>query len=189
MDVPPFKKVILERLKGALRPQGFRKNASTYIRSVEECFQIVNLQASQFGTRADQSYTVNLAIYCPRVQPLGKDAAKLKEYEGHWQARIGKFLPSGENAWWRVASVTDAENAAKEIVQALPIALVTMDAISTYDALIRIPPGAGTSSDDPPGHCRWPLINAAREREGLPPVKGFKYTEGWRDSWHRRQYP
>lgn len=182
MEIPPFKKVILDRLTRELRPLGFRRNASTYFRSVEDCFQIVNLQASQFGTRADQSYTVNLAVYCPRVQPLEKDAAKLKEYEGHWRARIGDFLPSGEDAWWRVTSETDSENAAKEIVQAL----TAMDAISTYNALIRIPPGAGTSSDNPPGSCRWPLINATREREGLPPLEGFKYTEGWRNSWHRR---
>ena len=188
MDVPPLKQVILERLTLELRPLEFRRNASTYIRLVEDCFQIINLQASQFGTRADQSYTVNLAVYCPRVQPLEKDVMKLKEYDGHWSTRLGTLLPFGSDKWWRVKSEEEAIFAAEAIALAIPIALTTMDAISTYDAMIRIPPGAGTSSDDPPGSCRWPLINAAREREGLPPVKGFKYTAGWRNAWHRRHY-
>lgn len=184
-----YAKIVLAHLAAVLKPRGFRKSGQTFIRQVDDCFLIVNLQASQFGTGQYQRYTINLSVYCDQLKPREKDPLKLKEYEGQWRARIHAFRSDRRSQWWEVRSDSDAEKAGLEMAQELPIALEAMEGISTYEGLINIPPGVGAGSDDPPGWCVWPIINAAREREGLPPSVGLEPTDGWRSSWHRRRFP
>ena len=179
----PFAKTILARLHAELKPRGFRKQGQTFLKPENDCWQIVNLRTSGFNGAC----SVHLGVYCTRLEPLPWDAMRLKEYDGHWRADLGEFLED-RRVRWRAGTDEDALTA-ESIVGALRLALVSMDAISSYDALIRIPLGVGATSDDPPGVCRGDLVNAAREREGLPARIELSHTEGWRNAWHRRQYP
>jgi hypothetical protein len=157
---------------------------------MNDCIQIVNLQASQFGTGANQRYTINLAVYSALLEPLQKEATKLKEYEGHWRARIRQFQRDRRDVWWSVTNDDEARASAESMVEALAVPLDAMDAISSYNAILRIPRGPGSTSDDPPGgSSKWQVINAGREREGLPPSEAIENVDGARSSWHRRRYP
>ena len=190
MAVSSFAKIILNRLTSELRPRGFRRHSQTYIRPVNDCFQILNLQASQFGNSARQRYTVNLAVYSTRLEPLEKDPEKLKEYEGHWQARVGRLTVEDRDVWWQVQSGEEASAAAEAIVKLLPIILATMNGVSSYEAILRIPQGPGATYDDPPGGTfKRPIIAEGQRREGLPVTEAIEYIPPWRSTWHRRHYP
>jgi Domain of unknown function (DUF4304) len=45
-----------------LRERGFRKRRNTFFRQADSGSMLIDFQASQFGTRHDVSFTVNLGV-------------------------------------------------------------------------------------------------------------------------------
>ena len=188
----PYAKIILDRLATELKPRGFRRKGQSFFRAVNDCYQLVNLQASQFGSATSQRYTINLAVYSTLLEPLTKEATKLMSYEGHWTARIGQLTVDARDVWWNVSREEQAARAATEMAALMPIVLAAMNTASSYEALLSIPRGRGASYDDPPGHTfKWAAIAEAQRREGLPitEANSLEYPAKWRSSWHRRYYP
>ena len=55
-----------------LRELGSRKRRNTFYRTSDAGWTLIDFQASQFGTRDDVSFTINLGISFIELQPRGQ---------------------------------------------------------------------------------------------------------------------
>jgi hypothetical protein len=96
-----------------LRDRGFRKKRNRFTRSGDAGWQVVDFQASQFGSRTETSFTINLWVGAPELTrgELGGDEQIFE--------RIGHLTDSGEDLWWKVKERTDTGKLAEELNQLL----------------------------------------------------------------------
>lgn len=52
------------------RPDGYKKAGRNFRRSRERCVQVVNVEASQWGSADRASFTLNLGVFYPEVHEL-----------------------------------------------------------------------------------------------------------------------
>jgi len=79
---------------------------------------VLNVQASQSNSGADDKFTLNLGRYFPSVARVvgGPEPQGLpKEYESTIRRRIGRLMPGSSDHWWSVSSSTDPDKLGAEV--------------------------------------------------------------------------
>ena len=83
----------------ALRKRGFKKRRNRFRRSDDAGRQVVDFQASQWGSRDEVGFTINLWVGVTELTEADTDS--------HVQQRVGALIEDGEDHWWAVEPDTD----------------------------------------------------------------------------------
>jgi hypothetical protein len=106
-------------LAPSLKQDGFKKTGRTFMRQIELCTQLVNVQASQSNIGNTGKFTLNLGIYFPTVEKLVKGTElgqPPKEYDCTLRQRIGQLMPEhGGDKWWSIDNHSDLKTISGEI--------------------------------------------------------------------------
>jgi hypothetical protein len=138
MSNQEFTKIILGKMHEMLKPSGFRKNGSTFIKECgDDVVLEVNLQKSTSSTSTHLRATVNLRVYSRTLtRALGHRMDYPADPYRHWEARIGKFMPEQSDVWWTVQTQQTAMQAGEEITEALSrFGLPALEAVSSTEKL------------------------------------------------------
>ena len=147
-----------------LKPSGFRRRVPHLWREENDVVHAINFQASQWGSEAQGSFTINLAVTNRDLYSLwtGKNFPA-NPGSATWpiSARIG-YLLENKDVWWDVDGNTDVEHLASETVEMChrPI-LEYFDLFADLDSLERSLAEVKSYGDVPGVHAaQAPLIRA-----------------------------
>ncbi|MBW8310960.1 MAG: DUF4304 domain-containing protein [Rhizobium sp.] len=105
-----------------LKPFGFKRLAPHYWRDSDGLFHVVNFQASQWGTRDEGRFTINLAVSQPDLYYAftGK-AFPSNPASALWpiNVRIGHLVPDQRDLWWKVSASSDLRSIGAEVAVVL----------------------------------------------------------------------
>jgi uncharacterized protein DUF4304 len=135
---PEFTKVILDTMHGVLKPSGFRKKGSTFVKECgDDVVLEVNLQKSTSSTSTGLRATVNLRVYSRTLtRAMGYSLDYPADPHRHWEERIGKLMPEQSDRWWTLETSPTAVQAGKEMADALfRYGLPALDAVSSTEKL------------------------------------------------------
>jgi hypothetical protein len=138
MSNQEFTKILLGQMHGVLKPSGFRKKGSTF---VKECGDDVvleaDLQKSTASTSACLRVTVNLRVYSRALtRAMGYSMDYPNDPHRHWEERIGRLMPEQSDRWWTVQTTQTAVQAGEEIAESLlRFGLPALDAVSSTEKL------------------------------------------------------
>ena len=114
-----------------LRERGFKKRRNGFRRADQAGWQVVDFQASQWGSRDHVRFTINLWVGVPELAP---DAS---ETDAHVEQRIGALTDDGEDRWWSIDADTDVAQLAGEVRTLLAErALPWLDARASLEQLV-----------------------------------------------------
>jgi len=108
-------------LASDLKSQGFRKGGRTWRRRLgDEAVQVVNVQGSMFGTRAEGRCVLNLGVYFPalaEVLGVGRITDRPSEADCHLRRRAAMLGPDHRDTWFefRSADPTSLERTAASL--------------------------------------------------------------------------
>lgn len=97
--------MISEKIRPVLRGAGFTKKRNVFVRDLDGTRHSLELQASQFGSRDDVEFTINLGIDYEELS----DPSQLR-------VRLGRLLPSGADTWWELDDSTNIGELAAQLV-------------------------------------------------------------------------
>ncbi len=97
------------RLGPRLVAAGFGKSRRTFRRMRGPLVDILQVQASQWGSVDEGRFTLNLALYVPGIlEALGETPhVEPPEYVGHVRRRIGDLETPKQDRWWELRATTD----------------------------------------------------------------------------------
>ena len=97
----------------------------------------MQLQKSTYSTRDTVKATINLAVFSHVVHAkAGYSWETPGVLSSHWRARLGSFLPGGQDAWWTATSGVEARQAAREIAYCLErYGLPALEQVSSTEKL------------------------------------------------------
>lgn len=123
-----------------LKPLGFRKSGTTWIRPTE-WKQVINVQLSKWNSSEEAQFTVNLGV---SIDPLHAAAESLplkgtlKEYDCDLRTRIGHLLPTKQDKWWTVKPDTAPDVLADDVFTNIANhALPWFEHLCSYEAVGR----------------------------------------------------
>ena len=138
MTSKEFKKIIIDKLTGVLKPNGFKKNGSTFSSSNGDLTYFINIQSSQNSTATMLMVTVNIEIYSSIIYKL-QDTSLPEKWSRHYTQRIGFMFDNPEDKWWTVENEKEANNAATEIADITSKrVLPTLDKLKTTNDLATL---------------------------------------------------
>jgi len=121
-----------------LKPLGFRKSGTTWIRPVE-WKHVINVQLSKWNSSEEAQFTVNLGISIEQLHAAAESLplkGALKEYDCDVRARIGQLLPTKQDKWWTVRSDSVPEVLADDVFTNIAqLALPWFERLSSFDAV------------------------------------------------------
>ncbi len=136
--------MVREEIGPWLRQRGFRKRRNRFRRADESGWQVVDFQASQWGSRDDVRFTVNLWVGVPELAE-GESAD-----DAHIETRIDALTDSGQDRWWAVDVETDVAELGEDLRTLLAErGLPWLDARSSLQRLVLL---ARQQPDDFPRH-------------------------------------
>jgi len=111
-----------------LRERGFTKSRSTFHRRAPAGWGVVDFQKSQWGSKLETRFTINLAVALDRLTTARGDDPSRKPLENrsHWRCRIGRAL-GVEDRWWSVTEATDLRPLTDEVLADLARVLPLID--------------------------------------------------------------
>ena len=114
-----FEQMVSRHVWPWLKEQGFKRSKATFHRPVEENWEVINLQRSQWSSRREVSFTVNLevALGCLRGDRWGV-GKRPPAYRCHFHERLGVLL-TGSDTWWTLSPDTNINELADSLVLAL----------------------------------------------------------------------
>jgi uncharacterized protein DUF4304 len=142
-----------------LRERGFRKRRNRFRRVDRDGWQVVDFQASSWGSRDDVRFTINLWVGVTELEGAEADAQV--------QQRVGALLPSGEDHWWPLDADTDTSALATELRAVLAeLCIPWLDARRSLDDLMSL---ARDAPDDFPRYAleRFGMLLARAGFDGL----------------------
>ena len=104
-----IKAIIAETITPDLKAAGYRKQAFTWRKQVEDVVKIVNVQLSRWNQSHESAFTINLGIYHELfhaergMSPIGKS---VNEPDCDVRERIGRLMGKVDY-WWTVAHNKD----------------------------------------------------------------------------------
>jgi hypothetical protein len=108
-------------VRPALSERGFTKTASNFHKRAPAGWGVVNFQKSQFGSRLETRFTINLGVSPDRLTTArGRDPRKKPpEHQSVWRARIGAAVGGPNDRWWDLDYETDLTKLTAEILPLL----------------------------------------------------------------------
>lgn len=103
-----------------LRDRGYKKTGSTFHHRAAAGWGEVRFQKSQFGSRADTRFAINLGVALDRLTlDSGGDPTKKPSASGsQWGCRLNA-AGDGEDHWWAITADTDLTNLSAEVIPIL----------------------------------------------------------------------
>src|SRR4051812_45735763 len=101
--------MIRERIAPTLREHGFRKQRNRFARAEAGGWQVIDFQASQFGSRDKVHFTINVGTAYPELRrddEAWTDEHSPPEYDLHVRERIAWLMGEDRDKWWAVDCVT-----------------------------------------------------------------------------------
>ena len=97
---------MLDAMKGALRPVGFRKHGTHFVRLVGDVWQVVNLQSSKWNISSEPlEVFINIGLcFGSESRQISNPKTGPKEYECHWRGRLKR----DKKETWSVGSEAEA---------------------------------------------------------------------------------
>jgi hypothetical protein len=118
-------KLVALAVTPTFRADGYRKSARNFRRQRERCVQVVNVQASQWGSANELSFTINLGVFYPEVHALKTflawqpSASGPTEAQCQLRSRIGRMMPENRDVWWDLKNERDLGAVAVEVERVL----------------------------------------------------------------------
>ena len=123
-----------------LKPEGFKRTRNRFSRWRNDGWQIIDFQASQWGSRDGVRFTINLGTAVaglPKLTPWDDEKAP-PEDAAHLRQRIGDLL-DGRDRWWSFDATTDATALAGELLTVLRrVGMPWLDARSELDQVLDL---------------------------------------------------
>jgi hypothetical protein len=116
-----FDALVRDHIAPPLSVLGFKRTRATFHRPVEENWEVINLQRSQFSSAASVSFTANLAVGLDILREGVHDWAEGKrppESRCHFRSRIG-WLLSRQDVWWDIKPDTDLLAMSEAVLEAV----------------------------------------------------------------------
>ena len=148
--------MLRDQISPWLRERGFRKRRNRFRRADDQGWQVVDFQASQYGSRDDVQFTINLWV--------GVRELEVVEAERQVEQRVGALLPGAEDHWWPMDGATDTAALGSEIRDIVETrCLPWLDARRSLDHLMTL------ARDTPDDFPRYALgrFRMLLERAGL----------------------
>ncbi len=117
-DSQLFESLLREGLAPLLRRKGYKKSGHTWRKQSAQCVQITHAQAGDSGDDEDGKFTLNLGVYFPDVDELGRgQSAQAKPLVADClvQVPIGLILPPPSDHWWRIEPDVDLAQLAADV--------------------------------------------------------------------------
>jgi len=127
-----YDRLLSEEVAPPLKANGFRRSRNRFSRPSNGGWQIIDFQASQYGSAEDVRFTVNLRAAYRELRSRDEswdDKRPPPVYKAHSHERIGTLLPGCEDRWWAFAAGTDASALATEL-----LGVITATALPWLDA-------------------------------------------------------
>ena len=138
MTSKEYKKIILDRLHERLKPRGFKKSGTNFIKVTADMTYFINVHSSRESTARTLKTTLNLEIASLTIAKNEDDLLPIK-HRRHWTERIGFFLDKPFDKWWTVESAEDAEKACGEIIEIMETkVLIEFDQLRTTTDLVNL---------------------------------------------------
>jgi hypothetical protein len=126
-----YDRMIREEVAPMLRDVGFSKRRNRFRRVDSAGWQVVDFQASRWGSRDDTRFTINLWVGVAELADADADS--------HVQQRIGALIGDGEDQWWTIEASTDMQRLADEMRGVLEErALPWLEARGSVDGLVEL---------------------------------------------------
>jgi hypothetical protein len=108
-------------IRPALSELGFTKTASNFHKRGPDGWGLVNFQRSQFGSRLETRFTINLGVSPDRLTTArgGDPGKKPPEHHCVWRTRIAAAIGDPKDRWWDLDHETDLAKLAAEILPLL----------------------------------------------------------------------
>lgn len=116
-----FDALVRDHVAPPLKALGFKRTRATLHRPVEQNWEVINLQRSQFSSAAEVSFTVNLAVGLDILREGVHDWGEGKrppEHRCHFRSRIG-WLLTRKDVWWELTPATDLAALGETVVEAV----------------------------------------------------------------------
>ena len=100
-----IKSIVASTMTPDLKQLGYRKNAFTWQKTVDDVVKVVNVQLSRYNQSHESQFTINLGIYHGRFhQERGMPMPEkgVREYNCDVRVRIGELMGKTDY-WWVVA--------------------------------------------------------------------------------------
>ena len=138
-----YDEMIRDGIAPALRAVGFRKIRNRFARRVSTSWQIIDFQASQFGSLDEVRFTVNLAVayFSAGGTAISKPSPDKPppEHKADVRLRIGSLTPGQQDLWWDVQRGTDVPALAQEVSMLLTSkGLPWLESRGTIDRLVSL---------------------------------------------------
>jgi hypothetical protein len=133
----PFEiaKIIEDGVSNLLIPLGFRRKSRLFSRPRNDLLQLVQIQSSQSNSQESSSFTVNLGLWVPELDP----GAAPNLPGAHWRQRLGLVSPEHEDTWWEAGDLATARLRAGEIAASIrDYGLAAMDAVPDVASLLAL---------------------------------------------------
>jgi hypothetical protein len=116
-----FSKWLSTTIRPALREHGFTKTASNFHKRGQAGWGEVNFQKSQFGSRLETRFTINLGVSLDRLTAArgGDPGMRPPEHEWQWRSRIAAAVGDPNDRWWDLDLGTDLGSLSDEILPLL----------------------------------------------------------------------
>lgn len=133
--------LVRELIGPDMQAEGFKRLSNRFSRRLPGAWQIVDFQASQFGSRDEVSFTINLAVALDDLRRADATWTERKpppEYKAHLRQRIGELI-FGRDHWWDFDDATDANALAQELIKAIrEVGLPWLDARGGLDRTLAL---------------------------------------------------
>ncbi len=116
-----YDEMIRSRLGPQLKKESFKRVRNHFARWGGGGWQIIDFQASQWGSRDAVSFTINLACALDGLAKRSEwdEKKSPSEAAAHLRERIGVLLDDGRDRWWDFDAATDPEALAGELMMVL----------------------------------------------------------------------
>jgi Domain of unknown function (DUF4304) len=130
---------VVDHLGKLLKPFGYRrKGGRTFMAQRPDVLLLINVQKGSATTPDTLVFTINLGIFCQRVEDnLGHGGyVKPDPFTCHWRKRLGWLLDPPGDRWWQVSSSEETEKIARQIATFVEKrAVPALEDVSSIDKL------------------------------------------------------
>ncbi len=124
MKVNVFQDIVKKYISADLKKAGFKKSKETWNRHKKSLVHVINIQKSQWSSRNDIDFTLNIGIFIHDLNRIVWDKNEpkvIQEYSCFPRYRIGYWpnMYQGRDVWWNVKSESDVDKVGVNVSEIL----------------------------------------------------------------------
>ena len=122
-----FKRMLRDEVAAALRATGLRGSGATYLMRSASHWALLGFQGSTANSAERMKFTVNCTVVRKDTWAAAYAGAAVHRREAEaevragvgWCARLGAWMPDGQDLWWWLERDSDSRQIAEEVVAAI----------------------------------------------------------------------